>query len=378
MIVRIAALALLGCAGSPGAAPAPTAKQPATELLAPASEPAAGEVAGPAGTAGTAAASTSLIIPRGEGEVSLTIPRDEELTYRVIVDAGLLGDVEAGSVVLSSGAMRYVAGLPPAGGAPAPAEELETAWIRSVATGSYAGYSVRHELSSRILPQKWPRILYNDHVGGSDHRRRELKLGEIDGKEVAVYRGDGHCKGCDNPEHFLESRWVWGKPYHCAKCKLAEHRVWREPKTRDVPAGALDMLSAIYLARTLVSEHASALDIALVDKQKLWNVHLARGRRRDVETPAGRFACVEIELASSVPPGEPVKDERFQGLFGLQGSIRIFAQEASGVPVLIRGEFPVPVLGDLDVSVELTRYRGTAPSFAATGASASSAARSAR
>ena len=43
-------------------------------------------------------------------------------------------------------------------------------------------------------------------------------------------------------------------------------------QTREIPPGTLDMLSAVYLARTMVREGVENVSFPLVDKQKLWNV----------------------------------------------------------------------------------------------------------
>jgi hypothetical protein len=308
-----------------------------------------------------------LTIDRGEGELPLLVPRSEELAFRVVLDLGILGDVEAGRVTLSSGVERYATGLPPANAASlqAPAAPLETGWIRSFAKGGYRGYRVEHDLRSRILPQEWPRLFYTDDQTGSENRRRELKVGLQDGATRAWYRHDGHCRGCENPEHFVESNWSWGEPAHCKKCKRPEHRVWRTPTTRDVPAEAVDMLSAVYLARTMIRDNIARAEFPMVDKQKLWNVQLRAGRVRRIETPAGRFEAREVLLSTSLPPGEPVDpdDKGFEGMFGIRGKIQIWMEARTGVPVLIEGELPVPLLGSLDVSVELESYRGTPELF---------------
>ena len=201
-------------------------------------------------------------------------------------------------MVLSSGVERYVSGLPSRAASQSKPGELETGWIQSHASGSYAGYHLDHELRARLLPQTWPRVFYTDTQSGSENRRRELKLGVFDGSPTATYRSDGHCKGCQNREHFVESTWMWGKPYHCEKCKIALHRVWKEPLHRGVPAGTVDMLSAVYTARSLVREGGSATTFTLIDKQKLWQVHLARGKRRRISTPAGDFDAQEIKLSN--------------------------------------------------------------------------------
>lgn len=306
----------------------------------------------------------ALLFDRGEGELALWIPRDEELTFRVVLELGPLGDINAGEVVLSSGVDRYVSGLPARGATESRSGELETGWIRSHASGSYAGYHLDHELRARLLPQTWPRVFYTDTQSGSESRRRELKLGLQDGAPVASYRSDGHCKGCDNPEHFVKSVWSWGEPYHCGKCKIAAHRVWNEPVRRPLPSGAVDMLSAVYLARSLVRDGRPATEFMLVDKLRLWQVHLVRGaNRRRIKTPAGSFNAQEIKLSTSVPRGESSAAKRFEGLFGIRGALRIWLEMETGVPVLIEGELPVPVLGSLDVRVELKSSRGTPRAF---------------
>lgn len=304
-----------------------------------------------------------LRIERGEGLLALLVPRGEELEFEVEIDLGALGEPTVGRVTLSSGAEPYSEGLPPRGGA-GRKRGKEVGWLKSTARGSHLGYSLDHELYVRHLPQVMPRVLFTDTQKGSENRRRKLKVGESDGKLVVAYEHDGHCKGCENREHFVESKWIWGKPSHCDKCKKAEHRKWKEPPlTREVPPGTLDMLSAVYLARTMVEEGLDSAKFSLVDKQKLWDVELTRGKRKVIEVPAGRFECTQVQLVTRVPAGEPRDGEGFQGLFGIQGSIAIWVHSKTGVPVLISGTLPVPVLGDLDVRVELTKFTGTVEGF---------------
>ena len=310
-------------------------------------------------------ATGELRIERGEGLLPLAIPRGEQLEFDVEVDLGALGDPRVGHVKLSSGVEPYIEGLP-SRGASAKKRGKEVGWMKSAASGSHLGYTLDHRLEARHLPQVMPRILFNDVQKGSENRLRRLKLGESEGKQVAVYENDGHCKekGCARVEHFVESKWIWGKPFHCEKCKLGEHRVLRPARTRDAPKGALDMLSAVYLARTMVMDGLAETEIAVVDKQKLWNVKISRGKKKTIEVPAGRFECTLVQLVTRVPEGEPDDGEGFEGLFGIQGTIAIWFESKSGVPVLISGTLPVPVIGELDVRVELVKFKGTPATFA--------------
>jgi hypothetical protein len=307
-------------------------------------------------------------IERGDGQVPLILPLDEELTFDVIIDVGILGNIDVGDVKLSSGLERTPRGLPSAREAERKVEMFDRAWILAIAEGGYAGYHLTQTLSASHLSQEWPRILYKDMQRGSENRVRELRLGEFEGALTAEYRSDHHCGGCSDPGHFVDSVWAWGKPYHCKKCKLAEHRVWRDPRRRAVPAGSVDMLSAVYVARAMVELGVQDTSFPIVDKQKVWRVNIAKGATNWQEVPAGKFECAQMQLTAGLEAGEPGDEDEsknFQGLFGIQGTIRIWFDAKTGVPVLIQGSLPIPVplVGDLDISVQLKSFKGTPAGF---------------
>src|SRR5262249_31196726 len=164
----------------------------------------------------------------------------------------------------------------------------------------------------------------------SEHRQRELKLGVLDGKSTLIYRADGHCKGCTNTEHFVESAWIWGKPYHCEKCKRAEHRVWDAPKTRAIPAGTVDLLTAGDLAGSVVRDGGTSTTFPVLDRMRLWTLTILRGETKTIEVPAGKFRCALVQLKTALPPGEPPDKDGFTGLFGIRGTIKIWMDAATG------------------------------------------------
>ena len=309
-------------------------------------------------------------VDRGEGFEDLEIPLGERLEYVILVDT-VFGEVEVGSVTLTTGTEPYNPGLPPGGRAgdrtpardPAKAAELRVGTITGVARGSYLGYSVEHVLEVRHLPQPWPSAIYRERMKGSEHRQKELKMGVQDGQPKSSYRSDGHCKGCSSPEHFVESAWIWGKPRHCEKCKRAEHRVWDAPRTRSLPPGTVDLLSAVYLARELVREGGMSAAFPVLERRKLWDLTVTRGGTRLIEVPKGKYRCAQVQLRTAVPAGEARDEDGFTGLFGIRGSIRIFMDAATGVPVLITGELPVPVIEDLDLYIKLKSATGTPAGF---------------
>ncbi len=120
----------------------------------------------------------------------------------------------------------------------------------------------------------------------------------------------------------------------------------------------------MYLARELVHQGGTTITFPVLDKKKLWDLTVRRGETKEVEVPAGRFRCAQVSLKTAIPPGEPADKDGFTGLFGIRGGIKIFMDAGTGVPVLITGELPVPVIGKLDLYVRLQSYRGTPEGFA--------------
>lgn len=322
-------------------------------------DPAAAQVAG---KAGTAPARGPLIMDRGPDRQEIAFPRDEELVYAVSLHLGVFGKHEVGKVTMSSRVLPYYGDSDPL--EVEPGRELEHAIVGARAVGSYNVYSVDELIKTEFLPQTWPKLFHTSTQTGTENRRRELSIGVVDGKSQASYRGDRHCKEpkCKDSDHFVDPTFFWNDRSHCQDCNRGEHRVWKDWKTKEIPEGAIDMVSAVLLARTVVAQGKSGADFTLVDRDKLWEVQISKGRRGRHGIKAGTFDVVEVLLKSRPPAGEKGRDEDFQGLFGLHGNISIWMHPVSGVPVEITGTVPAGPL-ELDVQIELERYKGTPESF---------------
>ncbi len=280
-----------------------------------------------------------FLIDRGEDLVSLRVPRDEALRFSVSVDFGLL-DTVLGKVTMKSEVEPYRESLLVPGGTDG-GEALHTAHLSVHAKGDYSLYSMDATIDTRILPQDWPRISYRYVHEGSENRRREILLGIREEKRQSSYRKDTK-KGAPRGT-----------------------RIWRDPAYREIPAGTLDMLSALYLTRSLVTDELRVVRFPLIDKHRLWQLRITKGRRKRMETAAGTFDVVEILLEPSAYPGEVVdeeKKEKFQGLFGIHGSIHLWAERKTGIPVRITGDLPLGPL-TIGIDVELQSYKGTPTAF---------------
>jgi hypothetical protein len=295
---------------------------------------------------------------RGPGEVALLLPRNESLVYEVHLNLGWIGSPTVGKVTMSSEVQPFLADKPGQG-------EAQQVLLKGRAQGSYKVYTLDNVISSALMPQLWPRTVHRNVQTGTESRQRETMLGELQGQQSSRYRSDGHCKGCKDKLHYVSGTWPWSDDVHCKKCKRAEHRVWREPQVREVPEGTLDMLTAVFLARSLVIDGREKVEFPLIDRTDLWQVQLTRGGVKTIETTAGKFHCVEVQLRTGVAETSADSEvTEFEGLFGIHGTISIWMESSSGVPVRIEGAVPAGPI-NLDVTIELRSARGAPRKFAA-------------
>jgi len=277
------------------------------------------------------------------GKVSVALPREERLIYQVGIDLTLwesdVGKVNQTCTVAEQEVPLMLAGAVERAG--------EAAAIQLEAKGSYLGFDLESALETRLLPQDWPRIYYQQRSETRRGlRRREVMLGARDGRPTSSYRGD------------------------TSKGAPAGTRIWRPERLRSVPEGTIDMLTAIFMVRTLIREQHDSLSFPLIDSDRLWLLELRRGTEQRMETGAGTFDVVQVVLDPKPYPGEAVdaeKEKRFSGVFGIKGSIQLWAEKKTGVAVRIQGTLPVggeDGLIDIGIDVVLDGYCGTPPDFA--------------
>ena len=100
---------------------------------------------------------------------------------------------------------------------------------------------------------------------------------------------------------------------------------------------------------------------------RVWLLELKRGKEQRMDTgKAGVFDVVEVVLEPRPYPGETIgkdKLEKFEGVFGIQGSIHLWVEKRTGVVVRIQGDLPLSVL-TLGIDVVLDSYSGTPAGFA--------------
>lgn len=287
-------------------------------------------------------AEEALRVERGAGEPALVFQESEELHYVVEVDIGPFRGLSAGSMRFRSWVVESVDGT--------------VGHIDTVFVGSHLGYEHYQRIHALHDPFGTPALETSDTQRGSRSHRRELRILDRDGTWTLVYRWDGHCKGCKDKGHYVRGFLGLGRRKHCKDCKEGEHRVWRAPRERVIPRNALDFLSCIYLIRTLISSGADMIEAPLLEKDRLWALKMTAGERKRIETPLGGFQCRRILFQAQKPAGEE-DDAKFTGLFGMDGSMKFWVDEATGILVQISGKLPLGPL-DLGVKIGLVRAKG--------------------
>jgi len=307
----------------------------------------------------------SYRIERGAGELPILVPRSETLSFDVHLELGILGSPRVGKVTIKTrvepieASPLLAAGVGAGAGAGLEASREpagERVVFEAIAEGDYKVYEVREVLTTILLPQDWPAVVHRKVQTGTESRRRELLLGVREGVFTGEYRSDRHCDGCTSRAHYLKPAWPWQSEKHCESCKRAEHREWREPRSEPAPEGAIDMLSAVQLARTMVAQGEQRLTFTVLDKLTPWVIDLKRGKSERQEVAAGTFDAVEIRISTRPPPDAEGRDEDFAGLFGIHGTISMWFDQSAGYPVLITGSVPVGPL-TLSARVELASVR---------------------
>lgn len=270
-----------------------------------------------------------------------TLRAGEELDYRARVWKGFqfLG-AEVGGAKLTIAEERY---------------EGRPSWrFEAQASGGAFGYDLDSDVTSYLARDDGEPLHYKYSQKGSDvtEKRLEFAPGKIE------YWKRKHCDGkdCHDPDHFVADK--HGR-HHCDKdgdCDLPSHQVWRKRWEHVGQGSAYDVLSAVYLARSLDLTPGKVRTLRIVEGDQIFDVDIQATHEEWVRTDAGSFETVCIALNPRFVSGDPPKKKaNFRGLFGLSGTIRIWIDKATRTPVRIRGTIPVGI--DLNGQVDLVGRR---------------------
>ena len=223
--------------------------------------------------------------------------------------------------------------------------------------GQRFGYTIDQKIVSTLGSDSSQPISFMNSQRGTEHHTKKLRF--QDGKIFFSRRV--HCldDGCTDKEHQVsEVAWKgpipWGtEEAHCAdkKCGDLDHEHWIDIKEHDVDAPYVDLLTAIYVARTASQPLASGpLIIPVVNDDSRWYVEVHPRSQQAIKVEEGEYEA--IEMALNPVPSDGNEKKRFEGLFGIHGTLRVWFDTVSGRPLLIEGTLPFAYL-NLKARIEL-------------------------
>ncbi|HWN80954.1 MAG TPA: DUF3108 domain-containing protein [Candidatus Udaeobacter sp.] len=136
--------------------------------------------------------------------------------------------------------------------------------------------------------------------------------------------------------------------------KLDQEIEWNQEEKRvrykngddvELPAGARDVLAAMYYTRTLPLKVGDAIRMPTHDNKKSYPIVIEVQGEDTVETPLGKFNCWVVEPKLETP-----------GLFNRTGSLKVWlTKDEARIPVLMQSEVKVGAIS----AVLIERKRGS-------------------
>jgi hypothetical protein len=240
--------------------------------------------------------------------------------------------------------------------------------ISARASGSTMGNSIDARAVATLSEHGQPRR-YEENIAGDRKVRRALMFGP---REL-LYLKTKHCHGCkDHAHHITETQGSWfgmggtEVAVHCddRHCGDGEHRIWKVRHRHPADTTAGDPLSALFRARALdLRLGAPARTLRIAVGHAVFDVKIVVLKRAAHTVPAGTFDALQLSLTPTPAPGIP-GSPRFQGLFGMSGTLEIWVDAARKIPLRISGTVPMGV----DVNAVVVLAKIDVPKAATPGA----------
>ncbi|MDD5555787.1 MAG: DUF3108 domain-containing protein [bacterium] len=117
-----------------------------------------------------------------------------------------------------------------------------------------------------------------------------------------------------------------------------------------------DILFTLYFARDIGDRVGNARHYRFVEKDYVWKalVTVTEERRLDLGR-AGAFDALRISIEPDYAD-HPDKREEFRGLFGVEGSLEVWVDKKTRIPLIVRGRVPFVYVLRPTVTVVLQDY----------------------
>ena len=116
------------------------------------------------------------------------------------------------------------------------------------------------------------------------------------------------------------------------------------------------MLYTLYSARDIGDTVGNSKYYWLVEKEYVWKVRVSITEERKINLGSvGKFDALKIAIEPDYS-GQKEKGEMFRGLFGIEGSLELWVDRKTRIPLIVRGRVPFVYILRPTVTVVLTDY----------------------
>lgn len=131
---------------------------------------------------------------------------------------------------------------------------------------------------------------------------------------------------------------------------------WEKGSTFPIHDMVNDILFTLYFARDIGDEVGKSEHYWFVEKSYVWKtVVTVSGEKRLDLGRAGEFDALKVTIEPDYS-AQPEKGEKFAGLFGVEGSLEVWVDRKTRIPLIVRGRVPFAYVLRPTVSVILQDY----------------------
>ena len=201
------------------------------------------------------------------------------------------------------------------------------------ALGHYVIYTLDIRLKSTVDPSTLRSLKFARRQVGSEKREYEIIF---DRKALtATYRRKT------------------GKFYSVKEMDAAP---WETRSTFPINSKVNDILYTLYFARNIGDKVGNSNYYWFVEKDYIWKARVSVIGEKKIDLgPAGRFDALRIAIEPDYSE-QKEKGEQFKGLFGVEGSLEIWVDKKTRIPLIIKGRVPFVYILRPTVSVILSDY----------------------
>lgn len=146
------------------------------------------------------------------------------------------------------------------------------------------------------------------------------------------------------------------KPGKFASVEQMDATPWENRSTYPVSPEVNDILYTLYFARDIGDRVGNKKYYLFVEKTKIWKAMVAvTGEKRIDLGTAGTFDALKIAIEPDYTD-EPEMGEKFSGLFGVEGSLEVWVDKRTRIPLIVRGRVPFTRFFRPTVTVILRDY----------------------